>query len=75
MTWHFGVIKRDGVFCLEEIYSLKEENDAWTSKLSIIGESKEEFLKTLDMIRRDVEKGYYEEDGNILNFKRWEDLR
>ena len=75
MTWRFGVIKREGVFCLEEIYSLKEENDAYTEKLSLVAESKEEFIKTLDMIRRDIERGYYEEDGNILNFRRWEDLR
>lgn len=52
MTWRFGLIKRDDVFCLEEIYSLREENDAYTEKLSLVAESKEEFLKTLDMIKR-----------------------
>jgi len=57
--WRYGIMKyKDGCLGVHEIYWVKgkEKDIKWTENPVIVGDTKKELLKVLEMIKKDIEK-------------------
>lgn len=66
--WAYGLVKRDNVFSVEEVYFKTYYNNphSITENCNVVGDDKKDVITTLKMMIKDIEKAevYFEFDGS-----------